>query len=179
MIFPYQLHPGCFTWNWTLTSPVMIIHISLMPQKIFQNSFDSIWNSRSKRCSENNNTAHPLDQWTNSPFMGQQIGNCNSFTSTHYLPIYLPCTVAQEQAHCVSNIVSNSHFFHSKPINLPIPKLWLWKIWPWKSKAKDMGEVKVQSHNVCLTSYRLTSLWFHVKDTAFSKFDLENPRLRS
>ena len=25
-----------------------------------------------------------------------------------------------------------------------------------------MGEVKVQSHNVSLTCYRLTSLWFHV-----------------
>ena len=43
-----------------------------------------------------------------------------------------------------------------------------------------MGEVKVQSHNVSLTSYRLTSLSFHVNlashswDTAFSKFDLEN-----
>ena len=38
-----------------------------------------------------------------------------------------------------------------------------------------MGEVKVQSHNVSLTSYRLTSLWFHVNrsshswDTAFLK----------
>ena len=30
---------------------------------------------------------HPsaLDRWTNSPFIGQQAGNCKSFTSTHYL----------------------------------------------------------------------------------------------
>ena len=42
-------------------------------------------------------------------------------------PIYLPCTVAQEQAHYVSNIVSNSHLFHSKSIDLPIPKIWLSK----------------------------------------------------
>ena len=30
---------------------------------------------------------HPsaLDQWTNSPFIGQQVGNCKSFTLTHYL----------------------------------------------------------------------------------------------
>ena len=37
------------------------------------------------------------------------------------------------------------------------------KIWPWKSRVKVMGEVTVQSHNVGLASYRLTSLSFHVK----------------
>ena len=37
------------------------------------------------RRSENDNTPQPLDQWTNSPFMGQQVGNCKSFTLTHYL----------------------------------------------------------------------------------------------
>ena len=48
-----------------------------------------------------------------------------------------------------------------------------------------MGEVKVKGHNVSLTSYRLTSLWFHVNwpshswNTAFWKFDLENSRSRS
>ena len=31
------------------------------------------------------------------------------------------------------------------------------KNWPWKSKVKIMGEVKVQSHNMSLTSYWLTS----------------------
>ena len=48
-----------------------------------------------------------------------------------------------------------------------------------------MGEVKVWSHNVSLTFYRLTSLSFHVNRpshswyTTFSKLDLENPRSRS
>ena len=48
-----------------------------------------------------------------------------------------------------------------------------------------MVEVKVESHKVGATSYRLTSLSFHVNqpshswDTTFSKFDLENPRSRS
>ena len=43
-----------------------------------------------------------------------------------------------------------------------------------------MGGVTVQSHNVGLTSYRFTSLSFHVNrpshsgDTVFSQFDLEN-----
>ena len=42
-----------------------------------------------------------------------------------------------------------------------------------------MGEVKVESHKVGVTSYRLISFSFHVNhpfhswDTAFSKFDLE------
>ena len=48
-----------------------------------------------------------------------------------------------------------------------------------------MDEVTVQSHNVGVTSNRLTSLSFHVDwpshswDTAFSKFDLENQGSRS
>ena len=37
------------------------------------------------RRSENDNTPQPLDQWTNSPFIGIQVGNCKSFTLTHYL----------------------------------------------------------------------------------------------
>ena len=31
----------------------------------------------------------------------------------------------------------DSHLFHSKTINLPIPKIWLLKIWPWKSKVRE------------------------------------------
>ena len=48
-----------------------------------------------------------------------------------------------------------------------------------------MVEVKVESHKVGVTAYRLTFLSLHVNrpshscDTAFSKFDLENPRSRS
>ena len=37
------------------------------------------------RRSEDDNTPQPLDQWMNSPFIGQQVGNCKSFTLTHYL----------------------------------------------------------------------------------------------
>ena len=56
----------------------------------------------------------------------------------------------------------DSHPFHSMWIGHQI------KIWPWKSKVKVMGEVTVQSHNVGLTSYRLTSLSFHVKRASHS-----------
>ena len=42
------------------------------------------------------------------------------------------------------------------------------KIWHWKSGMKVMGEVTRQSHNVGLTSYRLTSLSFHVNRASHS-----------
>ena len=79
----------------------------------------------------------------------------------------------------------NSHLFNSMSIGHPIPEIWLFKIWPWKSKVKVMGEGNVESHKVGVTSYRFTSLSFHVNrpfhswDTLFSKFDLEIPRSRS
>ena len=68
---------------------------------------------------------------------------------------------------------------------LPFLRYSIFKIWSWKSKAKVMGEGNVESHNMGATFYRLTSLSFHVNwtshswDTAFSKFDPENPRSRS
>ena len=66
--------------------------------------------------------------------------------------------------------------------NLPFLSYSNFDILHWISKVKVMGEVKVWSHNVSLTFYRLTSLSFHVNrpchfwGTAFSKLDLENPR---
>ena len=45
----------------------------------------SIFSNEKTRRSENDNTPQPLDRWTNSPFIGQQVGNCKSFTLTHYL----------------------------------------------------------------------------------------------
>ena len=44
----------------------------------------------------------------------------------------------------------------------PIAELRLFKILPWNSRVKLIDEVTVQSHNVGLASYRLTSLSFHV-----------------
>ena len=120
------------------------------------------------RRSENNNP-QPLDQWMNSPFIGQQVGNCKSFTLTHYLADLF--AKHHGQSHCASNFISNSH-----------PSF---NILPSKSKLKVMGEVKVCSHNVSLTFYWLTSLLSYVNrpshpwDMPFSKYDLENPRSRS
>ena len=55
------------------------------------------------------------------------------------------------------------------------------KTWPWKSKVKVID----QGHIVDPTSYQLTPLLLHIYwpshswDMAYSKFDLENLRLRS
>ena len=68
----------------------------------------------------------PLMKWTTSPFMCQQVGNCTSFTLSVWpitWPIYLPCTGAQGQSHCASNIIPNSYPFHSKWVDPPIPEI--------------------------------------------------------
>ena len=84
-----------------------------------------------------------------------------------------------------SNILSTHIPFIPCQSAIPFLRYDFFKIWPWKSKVNAMVEVKVQSNKVGVTSYRLTSLSFHVNrpshswDTAFSKFDLENPRSRS
>ena len=84
-----------------------------------------------------------------------------------------------------SNILSTLISFVPCQSALPFLKYSIFKIWPWKSKVKVMGEVDIQSHKVGVTSYRLTSLSFHVNrpshssDMTYSNFDLENPRSRS
>ena len=52
-------------------------------QAVIQGGNKTLWKSILNN--ENDNTPQPLDQWTNSPFIGQQVGNCKSFTLTHYL----------------------------------------------------------------------------------------------
>ena len=85
----------------------------------------------------------------------------------------------------VSNIISTRIPFIPCQSAIPFLRYDFFKIWPWKSKVKVMVEVQVESHKVGVTSYRFTSLWFHVNrpshswDKAFSNFDLENSRSRS
>ena len=84
------------------------------------------------------------------------------------------------KSHCESNILSTHIPFVPCQSSIPFLSYDFFKIWPWKSRVKVMGEVTVQSHNVGVASYRLIYLSFHVDqpshswDTAFSKFDLEN-----
>ena len=89
------------------------------------------------------------------------------------------------KSQCGSSILSTHIPFVPCQSALPFSRYSIFKIWPWKSRVKVMCEVTVQSHNVGLASYRLTSLSFHVNrrshswDAAFSKFDLENQGSRS
>ena len=85
------------------------------------------------------------------------------------------------KSQCESNILSTHIPFIPFQWAIPVLIYDFCKIWPWISKVKVM----VESPKVGETSYRITSLSFHVNlpshswDTAFSKFDLENPRSRS
>ena len=84
-----------------------------------------------------------------------------------------------------SKILSTHILFIPCHSAIPFLRYDFFKIWPWKSKVKVMVGVNVESHKVGVTSYRFTSLSFHVNrtshswDKAFSKFDLENSRSRS
>ena len=89
------------------------------------------------------------------------------------------------KSQCGSNILSIHIPFVPCQSGIQFPSYDFFKIWPWKSRVKVMGEVTLQSHNVGLASYRLTFLSFHVNRAShswvmtFSKFDLENQGSRS
>ena len=68
-------------WHWPLTLTFCINITSVQGNNSWKFHDDMMMGRRS----ENNNTPQPLDQRTNSPFIGQQVGNCKSFTLTHYL----------------------------------------------------------------------------------------------
>ena len=56
------------------------------------------------------------------------------------------------------NILSTYIPFIPCQSTLPLLRYSIFKIWPWKSKVKVMGEVDIESHNMGPTFYRLTSL---------------------
>ena len=72
------------------------------------------------------------------------------------------------KSQCGSNILSTHIPFVPCQSALPFLTYSIFKIWPSKSRVKVMGEVTIQSHNVGLTSYRLTSLLFHVNRPSHS-----------
>ena len=71
------------------------------------------------RHSENDNTPLPLIRERIAHSWAKRLETVRVSHWPITWPIYLPCTVAQEQAHCASNIVSDSHLFHSKSVDLP------------------------------------------------------------
>ena len=89
------------------------------------------------------------------------------------------------KSQCGSSILSTHIPFFPCQLALPFVSYVFFKIWPWKSKVMVMGQVTVQSHNVGLAPYQITSFSFYVNrpshswDTAFSKFDLGNQGSRS
>ena len=101
----------------------------------------------------------PLDQWRNSPFIGQPVGNCKNFTLTHYLadlfamhpgPKSIPlCTQYHIQLTSLSFQVSwpsHSWYIAISIFYLENPRSRSWA----RSKLK------------VTTFYWLTSLSFHV-----------------
>ena len=68
----------------SLTRMEIYVNITHMQNHLFWHTMKVTTTLKTRR-SENDNTPQPLDQWTNSPFIGQQVGNCKSFTLTHYL----------------------------------------------------------------------------------------------
>ena len=59
------------------------------------------------------------------------------------------------KSQCGSNILSTHIPFVPCQSALPFLRYSIFKIWPWKSRVKVMGEVTVEIHNVGLTSYWL------------------------
>ena len=72
----FDLWPWCFAWTSLLS--IIITPKNFMMIRWQEHCEQGIHSS-------NNNPPQPLDRWTNSRFMGQQVGNCRSFTLTHYL----------------------------------------------------------------------------------------------
>ena len=119
--------------------------------------------------SENDKTPQSPDQWTNCPFIGQQVGNCKSFTLTHYLADLFamhrgPRSIPFHTQHHIQ--LTSLSFQVSRP-----PHSWVTAIsifYLQNLRSNVMGEVKVWSHIVSLTFYRLTSLSFHVNRPSHS-----------
>ena len=78
----------------------------------------------------------------------------------------------------VQHSVDSQPFFSCQS-GIPFLSYDFFKIWPWTSRVRVMGEVIVQSHNVGLTSYRLTSLLFHVNRPSHSRYNTQNLALKS
>ena len=88
----YSQYHGCWCPGDARSQDISSHGIDLVIQKYSTFSTSRVKNNKENRTTqratrrlENDNTPQPLDQWTNSPFIGQQVGNCKSFTLTHYL----------------------------------------------------------------------------------------------
>ena len=76
------------------------------------------------------------------------------------------------KSHCESTILLTHIPFVPCQSDIPLLSYDFFKIWPWNSRVKVKDEVTVQNHNVGVTSYRLTSLSFHVIGPPISEIQL-------
>ena len=100
------------------------------------------------RYSENDNTPQPLNQWTNSPFMGNRLE-----TKEFYTDPLLGLSICHAPWPKVNPIAHPTSYpthipFITSESTLPFLRYSNFNILPWKSKVKVMGEVKVESHNM-------------------------------
>ena len=66
------------------------------------------------------------------------------------------------KSHHGSNILSTHIPFVPSQSAIPFLRYSIFRLWPWKSKVKVMGEANVESHIMGPSLYWLTSLSFHV-----------------
>ena len=130
------------------------------------------------RRSENNNTPQPLDQWTNSPFTDQQVGNCKSFPLTHYLadlfdmhrgPRSIPLCIQHHIQH------TSLSFQVSRPSHSWDTAISIFHLENLRSRSWVRWTLKVTTW----VQHSIHSHPSHSGDKTFSKFDFENPRSRS
>ena len=99
--------------------------------------------------------------------------------------VMVEVNVESHTSHHGSNILLTHIPFIPSQSAIPFLRYSIFRLCPWKCKVMVMVEVKVENHKLVVIFYQLTSLLFHVNrpshswDTAFSKFDLKNPRPRS
>ena len=100
-------------------------------------------------------TTTPRSPWISEPIAHSWDNRLETVRVSHWpitWPIYFPYAVAQGQSHCASNTISNSHPFHSKWVDTPIPEKTAISLFYLENprKVKVIGEVKVQSHKMSI-----------------------------
>ena len=135
--------------------PCMSIHPLIPMIELFRNlTFKIQGQSHSSRSHNRNNilsTHIPfIPCWSALPFL-----RCSYFKLT--LKFQGQGWGQSSKSQSESNILS-THIPLVPCQSFPFLTYSIFKIWPWKSRVKVMGEVTIQSHNVGLTSYRLTQL---------------------
>ena len=87
-------------------------------------------------------TTTPLSPWVSGSIALSLTNRLKTVRVSHWpitWPIYLPCTVTQGRSHCAFNIISNSHPFHSKWVDIPISELQQFQYFTLKIQAQGQS----------------------------------------